>query len=118
MGRSQRRKGAEGELEVAHIFKAAGFDVDRVPNSGGLKVKGDLKGNAGETRLDGYHLETKRQETIELPAWLRQAHEEAEPGQVPVVVLRKAKTKANGPVGEWHACLPLPALVELLRRAA
>ena len=118
MGRASRDKGSRGELEVAHTLKRAGFDVDRVPNSGGLNVKGDLKGNEGEHRLDDYHLEAKRQETICLPEWLRQAHEEAAPGQVPVVVLRKSKTKANGPIGEWHACLPFDALIDLWRRAA
>src|SRR4051812_42378602 len=41
---SERRKGAGGELEVARIFKAAGFDCDRTPNSGGLRIRGDLHG--------------------------------------------------------------------------
>lgn len=113
MGKASRDKGNRGELEVAHILKAAGFDAERTPNSGGLQVKGDLTHN-----VDGLHLEVKRQETVCLPEWLRQAHEEAGSDEVPVVVLRKSKTKKNGPIGEWHACLPLDALIELLPRAA
>lgn len=111
MGRAEREKGARGELEVAKIFRAAGFDADRVPNSGGLKVKGDLKAN--DDSLDGLHLEVKRQETLALPKWLRQAHEEAGEGQTPVVVFRQSKQP--GKVGEWHATLPLDGLITLLQ---
>jgi hypothetical protein len=110
MGRSQRVKGAVGEREVANIIRAVGLDVDRVPNSGGLRVKGDLTG------LDGFHLEVKRQETLCLPKWLRQAHDEAADDEVPVVIFRQSKRVGN--VGEWHACLPLAGLLDLLRRAA
>ena len=61
MSKSERVKGAEGEREVARIYRARGFDVDRVPNSGGLRIKGDLHGDVPE------HIEVKRQE-IALPA--------------------------------------------------
>jgi len=44
VGRSERNKGKGGELEVARIFKADGFDCDRTPNSGGLRIAGDLHG--------------------------------------------------------------------------
>ena len=44
MGKPSRDKGARGEREVAAIFRAAGFDCNRVPNSGGLRLKGDLYG--------------------------------------------------------------------------
>lgn len=110
MGSSERRKGAEYEREVAGEFRAAGFDVDRVPNSGGLKVKGDIKAN--DSSLDGLHLECKRQEILALPKWLRQAHDEAEPGQTPVVIFRQSKQR--GQIGESHAVLPLAALIGLL----
>lgn len=110
-GAHSRRKGAAGELEVAKLFRAAGFDVDRVPNSGGLKVKGDLKAN--DESLDGLHLEVKWQETLALPKWLRQAHDEAPEGDVPCVIFRQSKRV--GRVGDWHACLPLDALIELLK---
>jgi Holliday junction resolvase len=101
MGREARRKGADAEREVANIFRAAGFDVDRVPNSGGLKIKGDLTG------LAGMHCEVKRQETLKLPAWLEQAREEAPEGAVPLVIFRRSRE-------DWHAVIPLDALVELL----
>jgi Holliday junction resolvase len=45
MSKSERRKGQDGELEVARIFQAAGFDCNRTPNSGGLRITGDLYGD-------------------------------------------------------------------------
>lgn len=114
MGRAEREKGARYELEVAKEFRAAGFDVDRVPNSGGLKVKGDIKAN--DTSLDGFHLECKRQETLALPKWLRQAHEEAPDGSTPVVIFRQSSRGSK--LGVSHACLPLADLIELLRIAS
>lgn len=110
MGKMSRRKGAGGELEVAKIFRAAGFDADRVPNSGGLRIKGDLTG------LVGYHVEVKRQETLSIPKWLRQAHEEAGPTETPLLVFRQSKRV--GAVGDWHVCLPLADLISLLERPA
>lgn len=106
MGRMSRDKGRRGEQEVARIFRANGFDVDRVPNSGGLRVKGDLTG------LDGFHVEVKRQEKLAIPAWLRQAHEEAG-WRVPLVIFRQSKKAGN--VGGWHAVLTLEALIWLLK---
>lgn len=101
MSKSERRKGTSGELEVARIFQAAGFDCNRTPNSGGLRITGDLYGDVPA------HVEVKRQERLQLPAWLRQAATEAPAGSLPVVVFRQ-----NG--GEWYASLPLLGLVDLL----
>lgn len=111
MGKASRDKGTRGELEIAHIFKAAGFDAERTPNSGGLQIKGDLAHN-----IEGIHAEVKRQETLKIPAWLRQAAEEAGAGETPIVIFRQNKRVGN--VGEWHACIPLNALVELLQQVA
>jgi Holliday junction resolvase len=96
---SSRRKGVKGEREVAAIWQAAGFEVR------GLEGLGDhvvICGN-GVT----IHSETKRQERLQLPIWLRQAADEAPSGTVPVVAFRQNR-------GEWYAALPLAALAELL----
>lgn len=100
MAASSRRKGLKGEAEVATIWRAAGFEVR------GLEGLGDhvvICGN-GVT----IHSEVKRQERLQLPAWLRQAAAEAPGGTVPVVAFRQNR-------GEWYAALPLAALVELTR---
>lgn len=103
MGRSERRKGADGEREVAGVIRhVAGIACDRVPNSGGLWIPGDVAG------VDGFHIEVKRQETLRLPLWLRQAADDAPAGSVPVVVFRQSLTP-------WQATLPLHAFAQLLR---
>lgn len=104
MSNSERQKGAAGEREVAAIFRAAGFDCDRTPNSGGLRIKGDLAGTVPA------HVEVKRQEVLRLPLWLRQAREEAPAGVLPVVAFRQSR-------GEWYAALPLAKLAELMASA-
>src|SRR5437867_1771533 len=72
MGRLSRDKGNRAELEVAAIFREHGFDCDRVPNSGGLRIKGDLYGSVP------VHVEVKRQEVLRLRLWLRQAAGESD----------------------------------------
>lgn len=104
MSRRERDKGAGGEREVAAVFRAAGFDCDRVPNSGGLRIKGDLYGDVPA------HVEVKRQETLRLPLWLRQARDEAPAGALPLVAFRQNR-------GDWYAALPLRDLAALLARA-
>lgn len=104
MGAMSRRKGANGERAIASAYRAKGFDVDRVPNSGGLKVKGDLKAN--DDSLDGLHLEVKRQEKIQLNAWLKQAAEEASAGEVPIVIHRRSRSP-------WYATLPFDDLLDM-----
>lgn len=103
-GAMPRRKGVRGEQEVAAIFRAAGFDCDRTPNSGGLRIRGDLAGTVPA------HVEVKRQEVLRLPTWLRQAESEAPAGVTPVVAFRQ-----NG--GVWYAALPLAELVTLIAAA-
>ena len=100
MSRSTREKGLRGEREVATLLREYGLVVARVPNSGGLDVKGDLTGVAG------YHFEVKRQEIARFPLWLRQARAECN-GDVPVVIWRPSRS-------EWTATLPLDALAALL----
>jgi Holliday junction resolvase len=102
---SERRKGAAGELEVAAIFRAAGFDCDRTPNSGGLRVKGDLAGTVPA------HVEVKRQETLRLPLWIAQAEADAPAGVTPVIAFRQSR-------GQWYAALPLDRLADLMAGAS
>ena len=101
-GRRSRDKGSRGELEVAAIFKSFGFDARRTPNSGGLSWRGDVVG------VPGYVLEVKRQETLAVPAWLRQAAADAAVcDSVPVVVFRRSGER-------WHAIVPLEDFARLV----
>jgi Holliday junction resolvase len=101
MSRSERRKGAAGELEVARIFKAAGFDCDRTPNSGGLRLRGDLHGDLP------VHVEVKRQETARHWLWAAQARADAGAGVRWLVAMRRSND-------EWLAMMPLATAVRLL----
>lgn len=101
MSRSERTKGKAGELEVARIFKARGFDCDRTPNSGGLRIAGDLHGDLP------VHVEVKRQETARPWLWAQQARSEAPAGSRWLVAMRRSRD-------EWLALLPLVTVVHLL----
>lgn len=99
MGSSSRRKGREGEAEVAALYAAAGLEVRN------LEGRGDhLIVRAGGLTL---HSETKRQERIQLPLWLRQARAEAPQGVIPVVAFRQSHEL-------WTAALELVDLIALL----
>lgn len=101
MSRTERTKGKAGELEVARIFKAAGFDCDRTPNSGGLRIAGDLHGDLP------LHVEVKRQETARPWLWAKQARADSPAGATWLVAMRRSHD-------EWLAMLPLVTVVRLL----
>lgn len=104
MSRAERAKGARGEREVAAIFRAAGFDCDRTPNSGGLRILGDLYG--GEMP---FHVEVKRQEVARPWMWWEQARSEAPANTLPIVAFRRNLTP-------WLAMTNLELLARLLAR--
>lgn len=105
MSNSERRKGTSGELEVRDLFRAGGFDCDRTPNSGALRITGDLYGSVPA------HLEVKRQEVARPWQWFEQAQAEAPAGVMPVVAFRRSRSP-------WLAIVPLEALVALMAAAA
>lgn len=101
MSRAERDKGARGEREVAEVFRAYGFDCDRVPSSGGLRLKGDLWGTVP------CHVEVKRTEVARPWAWREQARAESPIPGAWLVAFRR-----NG--SEWLGLLPLDFLAGLL----
>lgn len=104
MSRAERNKGAAGEREVAEVFRAYGFDCDRVPNSGGLKIKGDLYGTVPA------HVEVKRQELARPWLWWEQATREAAEGVPPIVAFRRSRSP-------WLAIVSLDFLAGVLADA-
>ena len=105
-GRTSRKKGARGELEVAAVLSTHGLSARRTPNSGGLVWRGDLQG------VEGYCIEVKRCERWNVPAWLAQAHAASRGGEVPVLVMRRSVD--GGPAGRWHAVIPLEEFARLV----
>ena len=101
MSNSERRKGKSGELEVAAIFTDAGFDCDRTPNSGALRIRGDLHGDLP------VHVEVKRQEVARPWLWAEQAATDAGAGARWLVAMRRSRSP-------WLAMMPLDEAVRLL----
>ena len=86
-GKSSRTKGARAELEFFSLCNQLhGSEI--------------FKRNISQTRAGGCDndgnlpvaIEVKRQETLALPAWIRQAREQAGPEQVPVLAWRQSRT--------------------------
>jgi len=71
MGRASRDKGSRGELQVRDLFRSWGFDCDRTPNSGALRIKADLHGDVP------LHVEVKYCERPRIIAWVEQALRDA-----------------------------------------
>ena len=101
MGQGERRKGQGGEREVAELFRSAGFDTDRTPNSGALRIKGDLHGNLP------LPVEVKRQEVARPWLWAEQAADEAGADGRWLVAMRRSRSP-------WLALMPLADVVRLL----
>lgn len=98
-GRGKRNKGLRGEREVFHLFENAGAAVLR------LEGQGD---NVVELADVIYHVESKRQERIEILKWCRQAEaERARPYFIPLVVFRPSREP-------WRVTLPLDAFLEIV----
>lgn len=102
-GRSRRAKGAAAENEVRDMIRAHGWTRCHRNFDSGSAGGGDIARGP-----EGIHLEVKRHEKLSLPAWLRQAEQEAAEHDIPVVAFRQSR-------GQWYACLPLDELLPLLR---
>ena len=104
MSGASRAKGLRGEHEVAAIWRAHGFEVR------GLEGEGDhlcIATYGVDNRLTAIHSEVKRQERLQLWAWIAQAEAEAPAGAVPVVSFRRNRSP-------WYAAIRLETLAELL----
>ena len=66
LGRSQQRKGADGERELARILTGYGYDMRR----GGSLSFGEVPDLVG---LPGIHIEVKRVERLNVPEAMGQA---------------------------------------------
>ena len=101
--KGRRDKGIAGEREVRHRLEKDGFDVR------GLEGKGDHL--ATKLGADGpviLHVEVKRQETLRVDDWHRQAMAEAPAVAIPTLIYRRS--------GEpWRAVVLLDDLLKVLK---
>lgn len=71
IGRKSQRKGADGERELADIFRQHGYPVER----GGSLSYGTVPDLTG---LPDIHIEVKRCEQVRLSEWVAQARYDAD----------------------------------------
>ena len=79
---NSRRKGKEGELEVARILRDHGYDSRRGVQYSGSPDSPDVTG------LPGYHIEVKRTNAFRMYDALAQSERDAGEDEVPIVVHR------------------------------
>jgi hypothetical protein len=103
MGNAQRQKGLRGEREVTHAFREAGLTVKNLDGGGDHLIV-----LAPEAGLPDLHLEVKRQETIRIADWSKQAETEAPAGCVAAVVYRRSHEP-------WRVSLKLDDFLGLLK---
>ena len=101
---NSRSKGKRGELELAKLLRAEGFEARRGQQYSGANGDADVVG------LPGVHLEVKRTEAFRLWDALAQAKHDARPGEMPIVVHRKNNC-------EWVVVQPLTDWLKMYREA-
>ena len=80
---NSRSKGKRGELEIAHLLKARGYDARRGQQFSGIYGDADVIG------LPGIHIEAKRVERLDLKAAYAQSIRDAREFEMPTVWHRK-----------------------------
>lgn len=102
---NSKRKGKDGELELASKLREHGYNVRRSVQYNGKEEEGqaDLLG------LPGIHIECKRTESLRLYEAVDQAKRDSKgKNQIPVVFHRKNKC-------EWLAIMPLDDFMKIYR---
>lgn len=103
MAINSRNKGQRGELEIASILRAYGYDARRSQQYCGINGDADVVG------LPNVHLEVKRVERLNIENAMSQSRSDAKDGELPVVVHRKNRSK-------WLVTMDLDRFMELYRK--
>ena len=80
---NSRQKGARGERELAELLRAYGYEARRGQQFSGANGDADVVG------LDGYHIECKRVEQLNIYKAMEQSERDAREGEIPIVCHRK-----------------------------
>ena len=80
---NSRRKGKNGELEIAKILRSYGYDTRRGQQYSGANGDADVVG------VPGVHLEIKRVEKLNIDNAMEQSIRDALEDETPVVMHRK-----------------------------
>ena len=100
---NSREKGAKGERELANILKKYGFDARRGQQFCGKNGDADVVG------LEGYHIECKRVERLNIHEAMQQSVRDARENETPIVAHRKNKT-------EWLVTMRLDDFIKEIQK--
>lgn len=101
---NSKRKGAEGERQLAKRLREYGYEARRSQQYAGINGDADVVG------LPGIHIECKRVEKLNLDEAYSQARRDAKTGEVPVVIHRKNHT-------DWKVTMSLEDFMRLYRES-
>lgn len=80
---NSRRKGADGERELAQVLKRLGFETRRGQQYSAANGDADVVG------IEGLHIECKRVEKLNIDTAMQQSRRDARENEIPVVMHRK-----------------------------
>lgn len=80
---NSRQKGARGERELAELLRAYGYEARRGQQYCGSNGDADVVG------MDGFHIECKRVEQLNIYKAMEQSERDAREGEIPIVCHRK-----------------------------
>lgn len=106
LGRRSKQKGKRGEREVANILKRYGYEARRTAQYCGST--GDASDVIG---LEGYHIEVKNVERLNLWKAIEQStHDAMEAGknETPVVVFKRSREP-------WQICMEFEEFLKILQ---
>ena len=97
---NSRRKGAEGERELARTLREYGYGSRRGQQYCGANGDADVVG------LPGVHIECKRVEKLNISEAMRQSQRDSREGELPAVFHRKNRE-------QWLVTMPLDDWIKL-----
>ena len=103
MATNGKRKGKEGELELAHKLQEYGYDTRRSVQYNGKDGQADVIG------LPHIHVEVKRVEKLNIYDAIAQAKRDAKNGDKPTVFHRKNRCN-------WLVTMELDVFMELYKQ--
>lgn len=98
---NSRNKGASGERELAGILREYGYKARRGQQFSGVNGDADVVG------MDGYHIECKRVEKLNIDTAIDQSIRDARKNEIPIVCHRKN-------CKEWLVTLRLKDFLEVV----
>jgi hypothetical protein len=104
MGKASRDKGVRGESELVAILAARGYHAERR----GVGFDGD---DLRIREFPEWYSESRRRETLSIPAWMREIQEKAKARDCKTAVLFFRRSREP-----WAVCIPLEHFLKLIER--